>query len=114
MPKKKKLTFSDVQEALRKRQPQWGGEDPGLEFRLIELGGETGECLEVGKKYLRTLKKMKGGIKKGEAMRRFGEEISDVILSAALLANQLNLDLDAWVKQKFNETSKKHGLKQKI
>lgn len=114
MPKKAKLSFGEVQSALRKRAPEWNNDDPGLEFRLVELGGETGECLEVGKKYLRKLKGMKGGIGKRTALRRFGEEISDVILSAALLANQLDIDLDYWVKRKFNETSKKHGMRQRI
>lgn len=105
------LNFRKLADAVERRAPEWG-DDPGLEFRFIELGGETGECLEAGKKYLRHVKGMVGGC---SDLKPIEEEIGDVIISAIALANTLGIeDVGKVVRDKFNQTSEKRGFKTKL
>lgn len=103
------LTFEELQDAAKKRSVLWG--DPGLEFRVIEVGGETGELLEAMKKHLRYLKGMKGGVENIQSVK---DEIADVIISAVQLANDLGVDLSEALLAKFNETSDKYGFSVKL
>jgi NTP pyrophosphatase (non-canonical NTP hydrolase) len=101
------MTFDELQQANKQRSKEWG--EPGFEFHLIELGGEVGECLNAGKKHLRYLKGMKG-VKGGtkDDIYNLTDELADVVICAALVANNLGIDLGDIVQEKFNATSVKH------
>ena len=100
------LTFTELTEATKARANAWGG-SVGMEFRAIELGGETGECLNKVKKYIRFLRGMKGGVSNKEAI---ADEIGDVVICASLLANEFGFDLGEIVARKFDETTEKYKL----
>ncbi len=106
------MIFSDLREANVKRQKEWSGSDKAsLEFRALEVGGETGELLEAVKKYIR----QRDGIRGTKAtMKNIADEIGDVIISLDLLADCLGLDLAACAKIKFNKTSGKYKLKTRL
>jgi len=103
------MKLSVLQDATADRGKLWGS--PGLEFRAIELAGETGEAMEALKKHLRWQKGMAGGKDNLAAVK---QEIADVIISAVLLANELFIDLDSVVPAKFNETSEKYNFPQRL
>ncbi len=98
-----------LQEKCAERLKLWG--ETSLEFHAISLGGETGELLNKIKKYLRWQQAMKGG---ENDIRAIQDEIADVIICAALVANYFGIDLETAVSQKFNETSCKHGFNVKM
>ena len=128
------LTIADIQRATKERGKQWGS--PGLQFRGLELGGETGEmteailqitnrlyelgleasksvgkALEAMKKIVRFQNNMAGGTEDTAALE---DEMGDVVICVALLANELGLDLGAIVERKFNKTSEKYGFDVKL
>lgn len=103
------LSFATLQAKALERGVLWG--NPGLEFRVIEVGGETGELLEAMKKHLRFLRGMKGGV---ESIQPVKDEIADVIISAVQLANDLDVNLTEAIPAKFNQTSDKYGFPVKI
>lgn len=103
------MTFEELQRATAERGELWGS--PGLQFRFIELAGESGECCEAGKKYLRYKLGMKGG---NADIGDIADEIADVVIAASALASELDLDLGEIVARKFNKTSKKYGFPQQL
>jgi len=109
--KPRELTFDNVMEALGGREPEWHHSPDcppvSLSFRGMELGGEAGELLNELKKVERVRFGLAGG--KEPDMEKIEEEIGDVILTTALIARQLNIDLAGAVLNKFNKTSKKMG-----
>lgn len=102
------LTFAELQLANKKRAEYWtnGGPSPGLEFSVIELGGEVGELLNEVKKLLRFRNGMVGG---KDNMQDIADELGDVVVCCSLLANKLGMDLGDITARKFNKTSDKHG-----
>jgi NTP pyrophosphatase (non-canonical NTP hydrolase) len=90
--------------------------DWSLAERGNELAGETGELCNVLKKLLRLHKALQHRLATREdaareieltAMAR--EELGDVVICASLIAAQLDVDLEAAVRDKFNATSRKIG-----
>lgn len=121
------LTFDDLRAANTKRGAQWDGKPAALNdlsFRGLELGGEAGEATEmflamlaatgksqnVAKKLVRQLEGRVGGLPYEEAKQMLAKELADVIICCDRVAELLAIDLSAAVIEKFNETSRKHGL----
>lgn len=103
-----KLTFEDLQAATIARTALWepnGG--TSLEFRGLELGGETGELQNKLKKYARFKLGMRGG---ADNLNEVAEELADVIISATVLANHLGMNVEQAVRMKFNLTSVNNNL----
>lgn len=108
-----KLTFQKLRDVNAARGAQWDGKPAhidDLSFRAMELGGETGEALNVAKKLVRRLTGRVGGIPLDEAKEALAEELADVVICADRVAEVLGIDLEAATIAKFNKTSRKHGL----
>lgn len=81
------------------------------------LAGECGEaCNEIKK--LRRLDGADAGLDtkqhRAELRRKAVIELADVVIYADLLAASLGLDLDAAIREKFNEVSVKRGSKERL
>ncbi len=100
------ITLTELQNALADRNAEW---DPDskltIEFFAVELAGETGEACNIVKKMLRAKLGIKGSL---ASMQDLKDELEDVIICAALVANAAGIDLN--VADKFNATSKKIGI----
>ena len=109
------MSLKDLREANLKRSAEWMGVDAlpyeDILFRAVELGGEAGEALNIVKKYSRFLKRAKGGVNYRETSEELAKELADIIICCDRLAYSFQIDLKDAVKEKFNETSQKHGFK---
>ena len=108
-----KLSFEKLRAANVERGAQWDGKPASLDdlsFRAMELGGETGEALNVAKKLVRKLSGRVGGLTLEEARPMLAEELADVVICADRVAEVLAIDLAPAIIAKFNKTSRKHGL----
>lgn len=107
------LSLETLREVNAERGIQWNGGKPStiddLAFRAMELGGETGEALNVCKKLVRTLNGWVGGVTLDEAKPQIADELADVIICVDRVAEVLGIDLSAAIVEKFNKTSRKHG-----
>lgn len=94
------------------RQAAWtGGETVSSLFRATELAGEVGEACNVVKK----LERERSGWRGSRAtVDDLAAELADVVICADLLALAEGIDLDAAVAAKFNATSEKVGLPQRL
>lgn len=107
------LTFDQLRTANAARGTQWDGKPAhidDLSFRAMELGGETGEALNVAKKLVRELTGRVGGMKMDDARAALSEELADVVICADRVAEVMGIDLAPAIVAKFNKTSRKHGL----
>lgn len=112
MDKLSDLTFRGLHVANYHRQQQWPGNHKAtVEFRTIEFAGEAGELCEKIKKWLRGELGIKGNT---ATIADIASEMGDVIVCLDLLAQKLDIDLGAAVRDKFNETSEKYGLSTRI
>lgn len=106
------MDFAKLRAANQKRHVEWakGGELP-LSFRGVELAGEVGEaCNEIKK-----IERQRLGIVGGkDDLSGLCEELADVLISVDLIAMDLGIDLSDAVRDKFNKTSEKYGLKARI
>jgi len=107
------LSFNQLATALNNRGKHWNpdGKELPVWFRALELGGETGELLDAIKKMERDNLGIAGG---KTDMQHIGEELGDVIISAQLLADSLDINLAEAVKDKFNKTRLKMGFPNRI
>ena len=108
------LTFEKLRKTNDRRSIEWGDHVPILddvEFCAIELGGETGELLNVIKKLLRYKHGMRGGISLAESRQSIEDELADVVICVDRLASCFDIDLGLAVRRKFNKTSDKQKLK---
>jgi NTP pyrophosphatase (non-canonical NTP hydrolase) len=80
-------------------------------FHAAELGGEVGELLNVVKKLHREAMGWRGSRATPADLE---EEIGDVLICLDKLAAQFGIDLAAATTAKFNKTSDKVGLPQKL
>lgn len=105
-------TFSRLRDANRARQAQWDADDRiGLIYRANELAGEVGEACNVAKK----IERERLGIAGSRAtVAQLAEELADVVICADLVAMGEGIDLDEAVAAKFNATSEKIGLPQRL
>jgi len=104
--------YSTLRAANAARQAQWDADDRiGLIYRANELAGEVGEACNVAKK----IERERLGIAGSRAtVAQLAEELADVAICADLVAMGEGIDLDAAVAAKFNATSEKIGLPQRL
>lgn len=106
------LSFSKLRRSNIERQHEWDSDSQiSLSYRGNELAGETGEACNIIKK----LERERLGIKGSRATREeLAEELSDIIICVDLIAMHEGIDLEESVRNKFNATSKKVGLKTRL
>lgn len=98
-----------LRSANQTRQNEWDvNNDITAAYRGNELAGEVGEACNVIKKLERERLGIKGS---RDTIEHLAEELADVIICCDLIAMQYDIDLDGAVKDKFNKTSEKVGLK---
>jgi NTP pyrophosphatase (non-canonical NTP hydrolase) len=73
---------------------------------MLELAGEVGEACNIAKKL--ALHQMGIPVASSD-VRTLIDELADVAICLALVANKLGIDLGESVARKFNATSRKHG-----
>lgn len=104
--------IASLREANEVRQREWDESDViTLVYRGNELAGEVGEACNIIKKIERERIGLRGT---RATIGQLGEELADVIICADLVAMKAGIDLDAEVRDKFNATSEKYGLKTRI
>lgn len=112
---RKGLSISKIQSAMQQRRKEWIHESvpqkATLSYYGNQLAGEVGElCNDIKK-----LERLRLGFVGGKNTRdNIPKEMADVIMCVALLANEMGIDLDTAVAEKFNETSEKHGMDTRI
>jgi NTP pyrophosphatase (non-canonical NTP hydrolase) len=80
-------------------------------FFATELGGETGEALNIVKKLVRA----ELGIKPTTAtLEALADECADIVICADLLTMSYGIDLGAAIKRKFNQRSDDLGFSAKL
>ncbi|RLB68125.1 MAG: hypothetical protein DRH08_01830 [Deltaproteobacteria bacterium] len=111
------LGFKTLRIRNNNRAVEWTGVVPSMDqcqFFSIELAGEVGEALNIVKKYIREVNNWTGGLAATDATFQLADELADVVITADLLASTFNIDLSAAVVNKFNKTSEKHNLKERL
>ena len=110
-PERPTWTLADLRAANETRQIEWckGGDalTTDLAFRAMELGGETGEALNVAKKLERERHGWPGS---RATVHDLALELADVVICADLMALAAGIDLMAAVRAKFNAVTDKIGL----
>jgi NTP pyrophosphatase (non-canonical NTP hydrolase) len=107
-----KWTLADLRAANVERQQEWcPDQKPDLSFRGNELGGETGEALNVIKKLER---ERLGWVGSRATLDQLADELADVVICADLAAMAAGVDLQAAVRRKFNATSEANGLRTRL
>jgi NTP pyrophosphatase (non-canonical NTP hydrolase) len=102
------VEFTSLRHANAARHLEWDPEGKiGLAFRGVELAGETGEACNVIKKLVREDMGLRGP---RDTVAHLAEELADVVICAHLTAMTAEIDLDAAVRDKFNDSSEKNGL----
>jgi len=111
-PAREGLSFSKLRRKNIQRQHEWDSDNQiSLSYRGNELAGETGEACNIIKK----LERERLGIKGSRATKKqLAEELADIIICADLIAMHEGIDLEQAVRDKFNATSKKIGLKTRL
>lgn len=107
--------MSFIKELYKKnaeRQIEWDTSDEIDElFKTVEFVGEVGELCNNIKKIKREQLGLAGSrCTQADLKSEFG----DVMITLALLADYMNVDLEQVVKEKFNSTSEKMGFKTKF
>jgi len=103
------LKFETLRHANAIRWREWDGSKVlNLMYLAVQLGGEVGELLNLIKKLERERLGLRGS---RTTVADIGNELADVVICADLVAQKLGLSLSVLVRDKFNETSRKVGLK---
>nr|WP_315051672.1 MazG-like family protein [uncultured Brevundimonas sp.] len=108
------LSLSALRAANVERQAAWcpdPSQQPDLGYRGNELAGETGEACNVIKKLER---ERHGWAGSRDTLGHLAEELADVVICADLCAITAGVDLASAVVAKFNATSAKVGLSQRL
>jgi NTP pyrophosphatase (non-canonical NTP hydrolase) len=82
-----------------------------LLYHATELGGETGEALNLIKKMERTRLGITGT---NATLAQLADEFADVVIAADLLAMAAGIDLESAVRDKFDRDSTRWSLQTKI
>lgn len=98
----------ELREATSARAIEWETVQTDASFRGNELAGETGEVCNEIKKLERGRMGLVGGKTDQTGLK---EELGDVIICVELIAQHYGIDLEEAIREKFNKTSKKYGLK---
>jgi NTP pyrophosphatase (non-canonical NTP hydrolase) len=102
-------TFNTLRDANMARQQEWpGSEHADVPFRAIEFAGEAGELSEAIKKWLRAERGIRGST---ATLADVASEMGDVLVALDLLAREMGINLGDAVRDKFNATSEKYGLR---
>lgn len=103
------LTFNVLRGANRRRQQEWpGNEQADVAFRAIEVAGEAGEVAEAVKKFLRAERGIKGSTATKDDV---AHELGDLLVSIDLLADSLGINLNDALRNTFNDTSERYGMR---
>jgi NTP pyrophosphatase (non-canonical NTP hydrolase) len=106
------VKLEDLRVANSARAYEWTADVPiSAAFRGNELAGEVGEACNVIKKLERARMGLAGG---GGSLEHLAEELADVIICADLIGMHYGIDLGPAVRDKFNKTSVKVGLKTRL
>ena len=105
-------TFATLAEAISARQLEWdrNGRLTPL-YHALELGGEIGELLNIIKKQERLRLGLPGSTATDEQLV---EELADVLICTHLLANALDIDVEAEARKKFNARSEQLGFATRV
>lgn len=114
-----RLTMAQFQTLNAARVDIWHAE--GEPWTLADwtnaMGGECGEAMNVAKK-IRRIQTGTGGNTKGETLPTLVDdlmfELADTVTYAFCVADFLQLSLEPYVVNKFNEVSDKQGIEVKI
>lgn len=102
----------DLRKANTVRQAEWDvGNQLTLVYRGNELAGEVGEACNVIKKLERERLGIKGS---RDTLDHLAEELADVVICTDLIAMHAGINLNDAVRDKFNATSAKVGLKTRM
>jgi NTP pyrophosphatase (non-canonical NTP hydrolase) len=105
-------TLADLRRCNRDRQAAWcPDQKPDLSFRGNELGGECGEAQNIIKKLERERHGWRGS---RASLDELAAELADVVICADLAAMTAGVDLMDAVKSKFDATSARVGLPQRL
>ncbi len=104
--------LDELRLANEARHLEWTeGRGVELSFRGNELAGETGEACNIIKK----LERERLGFRGSRAtIEQLAEELADVVICADLIAMDAGITLGAAVRDKFNATSAKLGLRTRL
>lgn len=104
--------YSKLRDANAARQKECDADNKiSLVYWGNAIAGETGELCNVIKK----IERERLGLKGSRATRAdLVAELADIIIYADLLAMSEGVDLDSAVRNKFNATSEKLGLKTRL
>lgn len=101
-----------LREANIIRQKEWDTDNRiSLSYRGNELAGEVGEACNLIKKLERERLGIRGS---RTSVEELAEELADVVICVDLIAMEEGIDLDRAIREKFNATSKKYGLKTRL
>lgn len=107
--------FGKLQEACAERNKQWTNGQWTVSDCITEHDEEWGELCGAIKRLRRYAIGAKTDEKTTEdLMQKIKDEIGDVQITIANLANELQLDLGECTRQKFNKTSDKYGFDVKV
>lgn len=118
------LTFDQLAAANFSRCQRWhknGLQDWSVTDWSNAVAGELGEACNAIKK----LRRIEDGLanisepgreltERGAAVAEIGKEIADTLIYLDLLAQRLNINLGAVVRDKFNATSEKYEFPERI
>lgn len=106
------IDYPTLRTANEARQLEWDEDNQiTLAYRGNEFAGEAGEVCNVIKKLERERMGIRGS---RDTVEHLAEELADTVICADLIAMQAGIDLDAAVAYKFNATSEKVGLPQRL
>lgn len=109
------LTFKKLQEKCQQRNEIWTNDDWDTADNIIEMVEEFGEFAGC----IKRLRRLARGIKSDDAQKdelliKATDELGDMGVVLANIANSMGLDLGAAIRYKFNKTSVKYGLPVRI
>jgi NTP pyrophosphatase (non-canonical NTP hydrolase) len=109
-------TFAKVVHARAKRIHINGLNQWSLSDWFVEAGGEMGEAMNIAKKLNRLRDNLIGNDKttKDELMEKLADELGDAVISIQLVALSQGVNLEVAVARKFNKTSEKLGVKERL
>jgi NTP pyrophosphatase (non-canonical NTP hydrolase) len=106
------VTFTMLREANRERAKEWPGNNQAdICFQALELANEAGEVAGKVKKLLRAQRGIGGTTANVEDIAL---EMGDVLVSLDRLADSLGINLSDAARNKFNETSRKYGMRTRM
>lgn len=118
------MNFESFRRINEERGSRWHGGNLSawsISDWAVAMGGECGEALNAVKK-LRRIEDAIPNLSEPdrqlssveEAIAKIGEEIADTVIYADLFCTRLGLRLEDVVRKKFNETSLKYQLPERL